>query len=223
MKISKRIRLGLLTLVFGSILGIIGLVMRGPAPLPNMDVEAWVQVVTGSNYFIAQVLYIFAYVLPYFGFWALYALLSKVEAVEKIAFWGFMGSVVGTSLALPTLGIMSFVGPEIAQRYLQGDTQLPEIITQVVIGQPAIINLLGGTIYLIGTALLGWAIWRSKKNLKWAGLLLALHGLFLVIGFTLFPVLLLGWVFLFFVGLGLYLESQRMNRDTSSSDVYTAL
>jgi hypothetical protein len=204
MKISKRIRFGLLMLVFGSTLGIVGLVLRGPAPLPGMDVEAWAQAATGSNYFIAQVLYILAYVLPYFGFWALYALLSKVEKVEKIAFWGFMGSVVGTSLALPTLGIISFVSPILAERYLQGDTQLPEIITQVATGQPAIINLSGGTIYFIGTVLLGWAIWRSNENLRWAGFLLALHGLFLVIGFTFFPVLLLGWVLIFIVGLWVF-------------------
>jgi hypothetical protein len=204
MENPKRIRLGLLTLVLGSLLGIIGLVLRGPVPLPNMDVTAWARAVTGSNYTLAQVFYICAYVLPYFGFWSLYAYLSKVGQVEKIAFWGFMGAIIGTSLALPTLGIFSFISPQLALRYLQGDTQLPEIVTQVAIGQPAIINILGGTIYLIGTALLGLAIWRSRKVHKWAGLLLALHGLFLVIGFTLFPVLLLGWVFLFFGGFWVY-------------------
>ena len=92
----------------------IGLLLRGPMPLPNMDVDAWAQAVTGSNYFLAQVLTIIAYVLPYFGFWALYAYLAKVEQVERTAFLGFMGSIVGTSLALITLGIFSFVSPQIA-------------------------------------------------------------------------------------------------------------
>ena len=82
--------------------------------------------------------------------------------------------------------------------------RLPEIIIQVATGQPAIINLLGGTFYLIGTILLGVAIWRSKTYYKWAGLLFALHGLFLVIGFTTFLILVLGWVFLFFGGLWVF-------------------
>ena len=61
MESSTRIRLSLLTLVFGSVLGIIGLVLRGPVPLPNVDVDAWARAVTGSNYFLAQVITIFEF------------------------------------------------------------------------------------------------------------------------------------------------------------------
>lgn len=68
MKDPARIRIGLLTLVIGSVLGIVGLVLRGPVPLPNVDVDTWAQGVTDSSYFLAQVLTIFAYVIPYFGF-----------------------------------------------------------------------------------------------------------------------------------------------------------
>ncbi|MCJ7701617.1 MAG: DUF4386 family protein [Anaerolineales bacterium] len=205
-----RIRFSLLTLVIGSLLGIIGLVIRGPVPLPNIDADAWAKAVTGSSYFMAQVLNIIAYVLPFFGFWALYAFLAKIEKSEKIAFWGFMFSIIGTALSLPTLGIFSFVSPQLAQRYLQGDTQLSEIITQVAIGQPALINISGGVIYLIGTVLLGVAIWRSSLLPKWAGLLLALHGLFLVFGFALFPVLILGWVFLLCCGVWVYFGATKI-------------
>ena len=106
--------MSILTLAIGSVLGLIGLVLRGPVPLPNMDVDTWAQAVTASNYFLAQVLTIFAYILPYFGFWALYAYLARIERVERIAFRGFMSSIIGTSLALPTLGIFSFVSPQLA-------------------------------------------------------------------------------------------------------------
>ena len=64
MESSTRIHLSLLTLVVGSVLGIFGLVLRGPVPLPNVDVDAWARAVTGSNYFLAQVMTIFAYVIP---------------------------------------------------------------------------------------------------------------------------------------------------------------
>ena len=206
---STRIRLSVLTFAIGSVLGIIGLLLRGPIPLPNMDVDAWAQAVTGSNYFLAQVLTIIAYVLPYFGFWALYAYLAKVEQVERTAFWGFMTSIVGTSLALITLGIFSFVSPQIAQRFLQGDNQLPNIVIQVATGQPAIINYLGDTLYLFGTALLGVATWRSGILPKWAGLLIALHGLFLIFGFMLFPLLYLSWVFLLIAGLWIFFAIEK--------------
>ena len=204
-----RIRLSILTLAIGSVLGLIGLVLRGPVPLRNMDVDTWAQAVTASNYFLAQVLTIFAYILPYFGFWALYAYLASIEQVERIAFWGFMSSIIGTSLALATLGIFSFVSPQIAQRYLQGDNNLPEIITLIATGQPVMINLLGGTIYLIGTGLLGVAIWRSGILPKWAGLLVGLHGLFLVFGFMLFPLLFLSWIFLLSAGLWIFFAIEK--------------
>jgi hypothetical protein len=107
-----------------------------------------------------------------------------------------MCSIIGTSLAIATLGIFSFVSPQLAERYFLGDSQLPAIVSQVATGLSAIINILGGILYLIGTGLLGLAIWGSGSLPKWSGLLIALHGLFLVFGFMLFPVLLLSWVFL---------------------------
>lgn len=205
MEKSARIRFGYLTLILGSLLGIVGLVLRGPVPLPNMNVESWVSAVTSSNYFLAQVLTIFAYVIPYIGFWAIYASMAMVEKVERTAFWGFMTSVMGTSLAIATLGVFSFVSPILAELYQLGNEQLPNIITQVATGQPAIINISGGTLYLLGTVLLGIAIWRSGLHPKWSGVLIALHGTFLVFGFMFFPVLLLSWVFLLVAGIWLFL------------------
>jgi len=38
---SARIRLSILTLAIGSVLGIIGLALRRPVPLPNLDVDTW--------------------------------------------------------------------------------------------------------------------------------------------------------------------------------------
>lgn len=204
METSVRIRFGYLTLVVGSLLGILGLLLRGPVPLPNMDIESWSSGVTSSNYFLAQVLTIFAYVIPYVGFWAIYARVAMIEKVERAAFWGFMSSIVGTSLAIATLGVFSFVSPRLAELYLQGNEQLPNIIIEVATGQPAIINILGGTLYLLGTVLLGIAIWRSGLHPKWAGALIALHCTFLIFGFMYFPVLLLSWVFLFFAGMWLF-------------------
>lgn len=197
---QKRIRWSLFTFVIGGMLGLIGLLLRGPVPLPSVDVITWAQAVTSENYFAAQVSTILAYVVPFFGFWGLYAWLADHEDVEKIAFWGFITSIIGTSLAIATLGVFSFVSPFLAENFLLGDLQAPEIITQVASGRPAMINLSGGFLYLLGTGLLGFAIWRSKVLPKWTGLLLGFHGLCLVFGFMYYPLLLLSWVFLLVAG-----------------------
>lgn len=206
MERSKRIRWSLLTFTLASVLGIIGLMLRGPLPLPNVDVDAWAKVVSSANYFPAQVLTIFAYVIPFFGFWGLYARLAEEEKVEQVAFWGFMNSIIGTSLAIATLGVFSFVSPNLAELYLLGDSHLPEIITQIATGKPAVINLFGGVLYLLGTGLMGLAIWQSEFFPRWAGLLMAVHGLFLVFGFMYFPILVLSWVCLLIAGIWLFLK-----------------
>jgi hypothetical protein len=205
--ISQRIRFGFLSLMIGSILGIVALMVRGQVPLAQVDVAAWAEIVTAPGYVTAQVLYILGYVIPFWGFWALYAFLTKVERVEKLAFWGFLGSIVGTSLALPMLGVFAFVSPLIAQRYLGGDTQIPELLVQASAGIPLMVNLAGGVLYLLGTVLLGVAVWRSGFTSKWIGLMIALHGLFLVVGFGMYPVLLLGWVLLLVSGFWLFFQA----------------
>ena len=205
--VSQRIRFGLLVLGLSSVLGIIALLLRGQVPLAQNDAQAWAQSVTGGQYIWAQVLYIFAYVIPFWGFWALYAWLSKNDRVERMAFWGFLCSIVGTSLALPMLGVFAFVSPLIAQRYLGGDAQILDMLTQASSGVPLMVNLAGGVLYLLGTVLLGVAVWRSGLMAKWVGPLIALHGLFLVFGFTLYPLLLLGWVLLVVSGFWLFRQA----------------
>jgi hypothetical protein len=201
---ENRIRWSIFTFVLGGVLGLIALLLRGPVPLPNVDVEAWSMAVMNEYYFFAQVLTIFAYVIPFFGFWAVYDLLAENDIVEKWAFWGFMTAIIGTSLAIATLGVVSFVSPYLAKDFMLGDLQAPGIISQVATGRPAVVNILGGTLYLLGTVLLGIAIWRGGKMPKWSGLLLAAHGVSLVFGFMFYPLLLLSWMFLLIAGLWIF-------------------
>jgi len=51
---------GLFTFVFISALGVMGLHMRGPVPLPNVDIETWAVAVRSENYFAAQALILLA-------------------------------------------------------------------------------------------------------------------------------------------------------------------
>jgi hypothetical protein len=209
MEIKNRVRWTLSTFIFAGIMGLVGVLLRGPVPLPSVDVDAWASAVTNNQYFVAQVLILFAYVLPFLGFWGLYASLSDQENVERIAFWGFMASIIGTSLAIATLGVFSYISPVLAENYLMGDHQSPEIITQVATGKPAAINLLGGFLYLLGTLLLGIAVWRSNSQPKWIGLLLGLHGISLVFGFMYYPLLILSWLFFLAAGVWLFIIFRR--------------
>lgn len=203
---ESRIRWSIFTFVLGGALGLIALMLRGPVPLPNVDVEAWAMAVMGEYYFIAQVFTIFGYVIPFFGFWAVYDLLAENEKVEKWAFWGFMTAIIGTSLAIATLGVFSFVSPYLAEDFMFGDLEAPGIITQVATGRPAAINIFGGTLYLLGTVLLGIAVWRGGEMPKWSGLLLAAHGVSLVFGFMYYPLLLVSWIFILIAGIWMFIK-----------------
>ena len=59
-----------------------------------------------------------------------------------------------------------------------------QIVNDVVTGPHPAINLLGGTIYLAGTLLLGVAVWRCGALPRWIGVFLALHGALRVFGFA---------------------------------------
>lgn len=206
MEKKTRIHWSIFTFVLGGVLGLTGVLIRGPVPLPDVNIDGWLTAVTSDYYFTAQVLTIISYVLPYLGFWGLYAGLEDQIKVERIAFWGFMTAIMGTSLAIATLGVFSFVSPYLAEDYLLGDLQSPLMISEIATGKPALINLSGGFLYLLGTGLLGLALWRNEHWPRWSGLLISAHGLFLVIGFMFFPLLILSWVLLLAAGLWLFLK-----------------
>ena len=105
-------------------------------------------------------------------------------------------SILGTSLALPALGITGFAGPFAAQLYLAGDTDVALIISNAVTGTGFTISITAAICYILGPKLLGIAIWRSNITSKWIGIIFALHGLFLSLGFSIYPILILGWILL---------------------------
>ena len=198
--IKRREILSLLTLPIAGGIGLLATLLRGNVVLPIQNAEAWVSAVTASNYPIAQYITIIAYVLPYIGFWGIYASTSGEKATERVAFYGFIGAITGTSFALPTLGVFAYMGPSIGEFYLSGQNQSIQLLSNSVSGIPLAINLTGGTLYLIGAVLLGIAIWKSIKFSKWGGIMIALHGLFLVVGFGMYPLLLLSWILLIIGG-----------------------
>jgi len=168
--------------------------------LPGESLLEWAQMVTSSSYLTAQYIYILAYAVPFLGFWALYIYLAQ-QQFEKLAFLGFMGTLLGTALPLTTLGVFAFASPAIGDLYLEGNTQTPQIINEIAFGSSMILaGLPGAFLYVGGCIAFGIAIWRSEMLSKWAGVLLALHGLFIAFGFGIPAVLFLSWVFLAICG-----------------------
>lgn len=197
---SRRILVCLLTLPISGGLAMAALFLRKFALFPGEAPGDWAEVVTSGSYAFAQYGYVIAYILPFFGFWALYASLKDLEKVERIAFWGFMGALLGTALALPTLGVFTFVSPEIGRLYLAGESQLPQMITDIGMGSSMVLGIPAAFLFAGGCLLLGIAVWRSGTLTRWPGVMLALHGFCLVFGFGIPLLVILSWVLLVLSG-----------------------
>ena len=210
---NKRLIICLWTLPISGVVAIGALFLRKFIVLPGNDALEWAQMVTSSSYLTAQYIYILAYVIPFLGFWALYMYLSQ-HHLEKLAFWALMGAILGTALPLTTQGVFSFASPAIGDLYLQGNTQSPQIITEIAFGPSmAMAGLPGAFLYVGGCIAFGVAIWRSGVISKWNGIFLALHGLFIAFGFGIPALLVLSWVFLVICGIWIISSIRKTNSD----------
>ena len=208
---NKRLIVCLWTLPISGIVAIGALFLRKFVVLPGTDVLEWAQMVTSSSYLTAQYIYILAYIIPFLGFWALYMYLSQ-QHLEKLAFWGLIGTLLGTALPLTTLGVFSFASPAIGDLYLQGNANAPQIINEIAFGSSMMLaGLPGAFLYVGGCIAFGIAIWRSGVIQKWSGVLLAMHGLFIAFGFGMPALLVLSWVFLVVCGVWIISSIRKTN------------
>jgi hypothetical protein len=205
---KRRIIAGLWTFPISGVIAIIALFLRKFANLPVGDISEWAQDVVSGNYLTAQYLYILAYVIPFFGFWALYMYLAQRQK-ERMAFWGLMGTLLGTGLPLTTLGVLAYASPVIGRLYLQGDTHLPQMINEIVMGSSMVMGMPGAFLYIGGCISFGIAIWQSETISKWSAITLALHGLFVAFGFGMPLLLVLSWILLALSGILFVLGVQK--------------
>ncbi len=207
---TKRLVLSLWTLPISGILGLIALFLRKFVVLPGEDLVQWAQIVSSDSYRIAQYIYILAYVIPFFGFWALYIYLSQ-HKVEFLAFWGFIGTLLGTGLPLTTLGVFAYASPPLGILYLQGATNLPQVITEIAMGSSMVMGLPGAVLYVGGCLLFGIALWKSDAISRWSGVILTLHGLLVSFGFGSPLLLVLSWMFLIIFGVWIISSAMKEN------------
>jgi hypothetical protein len=210
---KRRIIAGLWTFPISGVMAISALFLRKFVNLPVGDITEWAQDVVSGNYLTAQYLYILAYVIPFFGFWALYMYLAQ-RGKERMAFWGLMGTLLGTGLPLTTLGVLAYASPVIGRLYLQGDTHLPQVINEIAMGSSLIMGMPGAFLYIGGCISFGVAIWQSGTINKWSGVMLALHGLFVAFGFGMPPLLVLSWILLILSGILFVLGVQKDGKES---------
>jgi hypothetical protein len=197
---KRRILVGLWTFPISGGMALTALYLRKFVNLPVGDITEWANSVTSRSYLIAQYLYILAYVVPFFGFWALYVYLAEKQK-ERLAFWGLMGALIGTGLPLTTLGVLAYASPAIGRLYLQGDTQLPQVINEISMGSSMVMGMPGAFLYVGGCVAFGVAVWQSGTINKWTGVMMALHGLLVAFGFGMPLLLVLSWIFLVVSGM----------------------
>ena len=205
---KKRILLSLWTFPISGFMAIVALLLRKFVNLPVGDIAEWARDVVSRSYLTAQYLYILAYVIPFFGFWALYMYLAH-KSKERIAFWGLMGALLGTGLPLTTLGFLAYVSPVVGNLYLQGNTNLPLVINETVMGSSMVMGIPGAFLYVGGCILFGIGVWQSGTINKWAGVALALHSLFIAFGFGMPLLLTLSWVLIVASGIMFILGVQK--------------
>jgi hypothetical protein len=103
----------LLTMPVSGVIAVVSPIMRRFSGIPGAEPSRWAEIACASTYVPSQYEYAVAYVLPFLGFRALYAHIRDQDRAEGRAIRGLMGALIGTALALPTLGLRAVAGPEL--------------------------------------------------------------------------------------------------------------
>lgn len=178
---ASRIRLGMLCLLASGVLSAIGLPLRGPIVLPNVDPVKWAEVALLPTHDLAWGLLLPSLTIQLFGFLALYAYVKDGQH-DGLAFWGMVLSIAGNGLFLPSTGILAFIDPELARLAQSGAADGAKIATAGVEGPLSFAILASsGIILLIGSALVSVLLWKSPLLPGWTAIPYFLHALALTI------------------------------------------
>jgi len=170
------------------------------SPDPEVDPGGAAQAASTIGYFLSQFVgNILSVTLVIFGVVALFAYLANTR-VRRLASWAMVLSVSGFCLLLAFLGMVTLAIPALAQEYLNGQQNAINIAEALFSAKTFAVIILASLLYFIGFILFGVAIWRSETLPKWAGVLLAVSGLFLAVPADLPVVNLVGTVLFVIAG-----------------------
>ena len=147
------------------------------------QVEAYARYISTSTYLAQHLLgSILGTILAIFGVIALAAYLANGRA-GRLALLAMVLSVAGNCLILTIFGFSTIISPVIGRLYLEGQPGAMEV-NEAIFSSPAFVFLVvpGLLFFLVGSILLGVAIWRSGTLPRWAGVLFAPTGLLISAG-----------------------------------------
>ena len=214
---SNRLFIGVLTIAVSGFLGAAVLLLRGPLPIPLSDGSDWVGIASSASFLPYQRLLIVGYVLPFVGFLALYEYLGRDAQGDRASMFGLILLLWGTTLALPALGIVSFVASSVSSLGLADHAVIGEIVTDTVTDSAFSVGIAAAILYSMGSLLFGVTIWQNASLSKIAAVIFGIHGLLLSFGFSFFPVLILGWLSLGLSGILLSVDLRRLRADNNSA------
>jgi len=174
MTMQGRIRLGILALPVSGLLATISTLLPGVFTNPAVDPQGFAQ--TAGTNALGNMIGIVSLVILLIGLQALYSFLANASS-DKLAFTGWIATLVGVGLFLPLAGILAFEAPIAGSLYLSGDRSAVMVIAKSIslTNSPAFVfGSVAGVLASIGSALFGVAIWRSGSISRVSGLLYAL-------------------------------------------------
>lgn len=201
-------KISIIILAIFSLIGLVGIFLRGVLPpfTPNSDI--WARFVTTPIYGISGIVMIVAYCIPFIGFHGLLEIL-KTQSQSKIIYWAYFLCIFGTVFTLPMLGLVHFIFPVLGANYLAGNHEVIDLITQIFQGPTIYLSLGAGILYFIGPLLFAALMWKTTIFSKITAFLFGIHGILLSIGFSFFPLLVVGWSALFISACMMILEIRK--------------
>jgi hypothetical protein len=181
----------LLITSFISIVAIIVIMFRGQL-FPITDIDSAIKILNAPGYITLNIIMIFCYIIPFSSFYVINILLID-KGKTVLGYWGLLLSIIGTSIALTTLGVFTFAFPEIT-KINTADSQLIKMtLENIIMGASIKLGILSAFLYSIGPILLGIGLIKITKKYLFPALLLCIHGLLLSFGFSFWPLLVIGW------------------------------
>jgi hypothetical protein len=123
-------RANLLITSFFSIVAITVILLRGQL-IPITNINSAIKILNDPGYITLNIIMIFCYIIPFSSFYVINILLID-KGKTILGYWGLLLSVIGTSIALTTLGVFTFSFPEITKLNLV-DSQLIKITLENII------------------------------------------------------------------------------------------
>ena len=185
---SARIRTGAVVLGISALLFVAFPLVRPFFAEPDMNSPESLAIAakgyTAFAWSAAHLMSMIGFVLLIFGIMTVYAHLSKSKA-ERRAFQAMILSLSGIGLLLPALGVELYTLPMIGRLYLDGKTDVFNLVGAIRMEPVSTLMFLVGLLLLaIGSIVLAVAISQSDVLPTWAGIVFAIG---LVLFLPLFP------------------------------------